>query len=117
MGEEKTKKGRRKKNSNEEYSLNTEQMKFFVDLSKDKESLSKLFEILKRANQKEYGGEITFKDIALYFIERLTQKDIEKIQELSLTEMERVERALNEYNQKNETKLGLGEFLVKKLSI
>ena len=49
MGEEKSKKGRRK-NSNEEYSLNTEQMKFFVDLSKDKESLSKLFEILKRAN-------------------------------------------------------------------
>jgi len=31
--------------------------------------------------------------------------------------MEKVERALEEHNKKNETSLTLGEFLVKKLSI
>ncbi len=48
---------------------------------------------------------------------KLTAKDLEKIQEGSLSEMERVQRFLDEHNQKNETKLTLGEFLVKKLNI
>jgi len=50
-------------------------------------------------------------------MERLSSKDVEKIQEGSLSEMEKVERALNEYNQKNGTTFSLGEFLVKKLNI
>ena len=76
-----------------------------------------IFNLLETANKKEYGREILFKDIALYGISRITNKDIEKIQELSLSEMEKVERSLDEYNKKNGTKLTLGEYLVKKLSI
>jgi hypothetical protein len=48
---------------------------------------------------------------------KLTPKDLEKIQENSLSEMERVQRALDEYNRRAEMKLSLGEFLVKKLSL
>ncbi len=73
--------------------------------------------MLSQANQKDYGREITFKDLVFAALPKLTQKDIEKIQESTLTEMEKVQRALNDYNKKNETNLSLGEFLVRKLGI
>lgn len=73
--------------------------------------------MLKTVNNKNYGKELTFKDLAVYAVPKLTTKDLEKIQEGSLSEMERVQRLLDEHNQKNEIKLSLGEFLVKKLNI
>lgn len=111
------KRGRKPKNFKEEYRINREQTKFFVDLSKEKENLEKVHQLLEAANQKTYGREITFKDLALFAFDKLSPKDREKLQESSLSEMEKVERALDDYNKKNGTQLGLGEFLVKKLSI
>lgn len=111
------KKGRKPKDYKEEYKLNKEQTKFFIDLTKDKENLSIVFELLEHANKKDHGKEVTFKDIAIFGINKITKKDIDKIQENSLTEMEKVERLLAEYNQKNGVNLDMGEFLVKKLSI
>jgi hypothetical protein len=73
--------------------------------------------LLAKSNKKDYGREVTFKDLALFGIEKLTDKDIDKIKDGSLSEMEKVEKALDEYNQKNRTTLSMGEFLVKKLSI
>lgn len=115
--EEKKKRGRRPKNQKKEFEINKEQTKFFVDLSQDKDGLSLIFDLLKRSNQKEHGKEITFKDLALFGLSKLTDKDIEKVQEGSLSEMEKVERALHEHNKKTGQNLGLGEFLTKKLGI
>jgi len=111
------KRGRKPKDYKEEYQLNRDQTKFFIDLTKDKDNLEKVFNLLESANQKEHGREITFKDITLYGIAKITNKDIDKIQENSLSEMEKVKRLLSDYNKKNGTNLDLGEFLVKKLSI
>ena len=113
----KKKRGRRPKGVKEEYEVNRNQTKFFVDLSKEKKILEKVLNLLEEANKKSYGKEITFKEVSIYSIGKLTQKDIEKIQEGSLSEMEMVERALDEYNQKASEKLSLGEFLVKQLKI
>lgn len=114
---QKKKRGRKSKNERQEYQINPEQTKFFVDLSKEKEPLEKVFDLLTKVNQKNYGREITFKDLALFGIEKITDKDLDKIKDGSLSEMEKVEKALDEYNQKHGTKLSMGEFLVKKLSI
>ena len=114
---QKKKRGRKPKNERQEYQINPEQTKFFVDLSKEKEPLEKVFDLLTKVNQKNYGREITFKDLALFGIEKITDKDLDKIKDGSLSEMEKVEKALDEYNQKHGTKLSMGEFLVKKLSI
>ena len=111
------KKGRRPKNQISEYVLNKEQSKFFVDLSSDKVELDLIFGILEKANQKDYGREIIFKDLVLFSVTKITDKDLEKIQESTLSDMEKVERALIEYNKKNNSNLTLGEFLVKRLSI
>lgn len=111
------KRGRKPKNENREYKVNTEQTKFFVDLSKDIEVLSHVHKILSEANTKEFGQEVIFKDIALYAIGKICKKDIEKIQENSLSEMEKVERSLIDYNLKNGTSLKLGEYLLKKLNL
>ncbi len=111
------KRGRKPIGYKEEYVLNKEQSKFFVDLSKEDELLKKVQELLIEANNKNYGGEITFKDMALFAIDKLCKKDIEKLKDNSLSEMEKVERSLEEYNQKNGTKLNLGEYLIKKLNL
>lgn len=118
MAQQKTEntKGKERKNS-KEVQINRKQSKFFVDLSKESEFLKSVFGLLEKANVKTYGSEILFKDLAVYAIGKLTEKDIVKVQEASMSEMEKVERALNEHNEKFKTSLSLGEFLTKKLGI
>ena len=111
------KRGRKPKNQTRETLINKEQSKFFVDLSNEQESLSLIFDFLLKCNEKNYGRPILFKDICIYAVSKLTDKDVDKIQEVSLSEMEKVQRALDDYNKKNGQKLELGEFLVKKLGI
>ncbi len=111
------KRGRRPKNQIRKYEINKDQTKFFIDLTSEKEDLNLIFDLLVKANSKKLGREILFKDLALFAVTKLTEKDIEKIQESSLTEMEKVQRALDEHNAKSGTKLSLGEFLIKKLGI
>ncbi|MBG60559.1 MAG: hypothetical protein CMJ16_08890 [Peredibacter sp.] len=113
----KKKRGRKPKNDKSKFELNPDQTKFFVDLSKDKESLNKVFELLKTTNKKDYGREITFKDIALFGIEKITSKDLEKIQESSLSKREMLERAWKDFNKKNKQNLSLDDFLLKKVGI
>jgi len=108
---------RKRENSQEEVMNEDQQYKFFVDLRHDKEVLEQILKMLKDVNNKPYGKEITFKDLAAYAVPKLLPKDLEKIQESSLNEMERVQRLLDEHNEKNKIKLSLGEFLVKKLNI
>ncbi|HAZ12509.1 MAG TPA: hypothetical protein DCY86_06945 [Bdellovibrionales bacterium] len=88
-----------------------------MDASGDKQSLDLIFDLLARCNQKPKGREIIFKDICLLALPKITDKDIERLQESSLSEMEKVQRALEEFNLNNGTNLELGEFLVKKLNI
>jgi hypothetical protein len=111
------KRGRRPKDMKSVYVVNKEQTKYFVDLSKDQKELGRVWELLSLANTKKHGGEVLFKDLAMYAISKLSNKDIEKLQENSLSEMEKVERSLDEYNSKNGTKLNLGEYLLKKLNL
>jgi hypothetical protein len=113
----KKKRGRRPKDAKFEYVLNKEQTKFFVDLSKDEKELMVVQEYLLKANNKNHGGEVLFKDIALFSIGKLTSKDIDRLQENSLSEMEKVQRSLDEYNTKNGVDLSLGEYLLKKLNL
>lgn len=109
--------GRKAKNQKKEFVVNQEQTKFFVDLSSDKDGLSLIFGLLSKCNEKDFGREILFRDLCLYAISKITDKDIEKIQETTVSDMEKVERALIEYNKKNNSNLSLGEYLVKRLSI
>ncbi len=114
---QKKKRGRRPKDAKVEYVLNKEQTKFFVDLSKDEKELRTVQDILLKVNDKKHGGEVLFKDIATFAISKLNIKDIEKLQENSLSEMEKVQRSLDEFNTKNNLKLSLGEYLLKKLNL
>jgi len=111
------KRGRKPKDQKKTYELNREQTKFFVDVSENKNESEVIFNYLLKANQKDYGRELNFKDLALYALAKLTDKDIDKLKEGSLSEMEKVQRALDLYNEKNGSVLNLGEFLTMKLGI
>jgi hypothetical protein len=96
---------------------NSEKSKFFIDVSKDNETRDLIGKLLNEANNKTYGREIILKDLMILALPKLTPKDIERIQENALTDMEKIERLLSEHNEKNKTTMSLGEFLVKKLNI
>ena len=115
--EEVKKRGRKPKNQTKEVKINKEQTKFFVDLSNEQDSLSLIFDFLLKCNEKNYGKPILFKDLCLYAVSKLTSKDVDKIKEQSLSEMEKVEIALLDHNKKTGQSLSMGEFLVKKLGI
>lgn len=100
-----------------ETQINEEQNKFFVDLSKEHAVLASIILLIREANKRTLGRVITFKDLVVYALPRLTTKDLERIQESTLSYMERVQRALDEHNQKHATNLDLGEFLVKKMNL
>ncbi|MFA6236067.1 MAG: hypothetical protein WC635_01965 [Bacteriovorax sp.] len=116
-GREEKKRGRKRKEKAREETREGMKNKFFVDFGNDQEVLALINRLLSEANNKSYGREIIFRDLVIHAIPKLNSKDIEKIQDQSLTEMERVKRLLDEHNEKNKTTLSLGEFLVKKLSI
>jgi|GEM_PF-923284 len=115
--ETKRKRGRRKNDEAKELSETKDQDKFFIDVSKSKEQKELIQGVLNQANNKNYGREIILKDLVLIALPKITSKEIERLQENSLSEMERVSRALDEYNKKADVKLTLGEFLVKKLAL
>lgn len=115
--EQKRKRGRRKKDEVQEQYEPKDQNKYFIDVSKNKDQRELIQNILNQANNKNYGREIILKDLVLIALPKITAKEIEKLQENSLSEMERVSMALDEYNKKSEVKLTLGEFLVKKLAL
>ncbi len=116
-GREEKKRGRKSKKREGEERKEGVRNKFFVDFGDDQEVLLLINRLLVEVNNKSYGREIIFRDLVIHAIPKLNSKDIEKIQDQSLTEMERVKRLLDEHNEKNKTTLSLGEFLVKKLSI
>lgn len=91
--------------------------KFRLDTSEDLSTRELIMKLLKEANNKDFGREITVQDLVFYALTKIVPKDIEKLQKGSLTEMEKVEKAVTNYNLKNQTNLTLGEFLIKKLGI
>jgi hypothetical protein len=91
--------------------------RFVIDLSKDLLIQEKIHDLLDQLNDKDFGEEITFKDLGVYIIGKVTSKDIEKLQEMSLTDQQKLKRFWKESNEKNKTKLSYEEFLVKKLNI
>jgi hypothetical protein len=94
-----------------------EKGKFFIDVSKEVETRDLIGKLLSEANNKIFGRGIILKDLIMLSLPKLTPKDIERIQETALTDMEKIERLLVEHNEKNKTAVTLGEFLVKKLNI
>jgi hypothetical protein len=116
-GREEKKRGRKRNDRVVSMVKNKGQDKFFIDLSNDKEVWEVINKLLTEANNKSYGRVINLRDLVIHAVPKLNSKDIEKIQDQSLTEMERVKKLLDEHNEKNKTTLTLGEFLVKKLNI
>lgn len=115
--EEKPKRGRKKKHEESVGEETKEQNKFFIDVSKEPENKELIQNLLSQANNKTYGREIILKDLVLTSLPKLQAKDIEKIQDESLTKMEKVQRLLDDHNKKTNSNLSLDEFLVKKLNI
>jgi len=114
---EEKKKSRKSKNDKDGFKINKEQTRFIVDLGSDVENLGKIFEQLEKANNKEYGRKISFKDLAVYGITKIKPRDIEKIQESSMTKMEKVERVFNAYKSRIGEGVTLEKLGAKKLNI
>lgn len=115
--QEEKRRGRKRKEAKENKNEDKEeykdgQDKFFIDVTKDQEAKEMVGKLLAEANNKQFGRPIILKDLVLMALPKLTSKDIEQIQNNTLTHLEKVKKQCFEYNQKNKTNLELGEYLV-----
>jgi len=109
--------GPKPKNQLREIDKIEEQRKFVADLSQEDEERRLIFEILKKANDKPQGREVTFKDLVLISMSKINEKDIAKLQELSLSKQEKLQKVVDEYNLKNGTSLSLEDYFMMKAGI
>lgn len=92
--------------------IKREQDKFFIDVGQDQSAKELINKLLADANNKTLGRPIILKDLVLFALPKLVNKDIEQVQYNVLTNLERIEKQRLEYNSKNKTHLDLGEYLV-----
>ena len=111
------KRGRKKKTEVREKINYGDQNKFIVDVTNEKESKEVIIKVLEQVNDKSFGREINVKEILLILLKKLTNKEIERLQENSLSDKEKIQQAHIEFNQKNNTNLTFDEFLIKRLGI
>lgn len=97
--------------------VSKDQKRFFVDYKGDVKGHELALSLLVQANTKEHGREVVFKDLVDHALALVTAKDVEKIKEESLSEMDKVKLLHEKYNSKHGTNLSLGEFLVERLKI
>lgn len=106
--------GPKPKSGSGDYRINEGQKKFIIDVSGDEEVRQMILGLLSKCNSKASGKEITFRELVIYSFAKVTDKDIPKLQESSLTPNEKAERVVFEYNQKHGTNLSLAEFILLK---
>ena len=94
----------------DEYVINIEQSKFFVDVSNDKESQALIIDLQQKSYNKEAGVRLSFKELCLLGLSKITDKDIKEL--LASVHRVNVQLALDEFNAKNGTKLELGKSLI-----
>ena len=104
-------------NKTKKVKVNKTRTKFFVDLSKDQECLELVNKLLEKANSKTRGEEVYLKDLVKIAIPKLTDKDIQKAQENSLSPMQRLEQVWMKSTEKAKNNLTFEEFLLKKVGV
>ena len=111
------KRGRKKKSDVREKANYQDQNKFIVDVTNDVENKEAITKALEQVNDKGFGKEINVKDILTILLPKMTAKEVERLQENSLSGKEKIQMAHVEYNKKNGTNYSFDEFLIKRLGI
>lgn len=106
--------GPKPKNEPREFKVNGDQRKFIIDVGGDDETKQMIVDLLTKCNSKSFGKEVTFRELVIYSFAKITDKDIPKLQESSLTPREKAEKVVFDYNQKHGTKLTLEEYILTK---
>jgi hypothetical protein len=87
-------------------------MKRIVMTFKDKQDDADfIFQMLLKANEKDYGNRVTPHDLLMMGVRALTDKHIEKLKECSLTSRQRTERAYAEAVKNEKYKGSLDDFM------
>ena len=80
-------------------------------------TMEKINNFLKLANHKKYGKKITLHEIISDCVENYGPKDIGRLQESSMSPMDRVKIRFDRDMEKSESKLSFEEYLAKKLGV
>ena len=91
--------------------------RFVIDRSRIPKVHALALKILTAANKKEQGREVNFEHLAALALAKVRPNDIERLKNESLTDMDKVNLKLIEYNRNNKTNLSLGQFLARELGI
>ena len=80
-------------------------------------TMEKIDGFLKLANQKKYGKSITLHEVIADCVENYERKDMARLQDSTLSPMDRVKIRFDRDMEKSESKLSFEEYLAKKLGV
>ena len=93
-------------------------MKRIVMTFKDKqEDANYIFQMLSKANEKDYGDPVTPHDLLMMGVRSLSDKHIEKLKESSLNPRQRIEKAYRDAIEKDGVNGTLDEFICSRAKI
>ena len=107
----------KRKASLEEVSNTRTKRKHWVDVRTAPDACEKLNSLLKKCNEKEFGRPVTSGDIMAVLLEKITDKDIERIREMTLRPSDKLKIAHIEFVRKNNIDISYEEFLCKQLKL
>ena len=80
-------------------------------------TMEKINRFLKSANQKKYGKSITLHEVIADCVGNYGPKDMARLQDSTLSPMDRVKIRFDRDMEKSESKLSFEEYLAKKLGV
>ena len=80
-------------------------------------SMEEITSTLDKINDKKYGSAITLHDIVADFVRNHTQKDVKRIQESSMSKMDKIKLKFEKEMAQTDKKMSFEDYIAKKLRV
>lgn len=91
--------------------------KLTLDFKDDEHGLQLLQSLLVKANDKKYGKTIEILELVKLGLSKITEEDLQGLQDKSMSKMDKIHLAHEKSNLENKTDLPFDEFLFRQLNI
>ncbi len=108
------KKGRKGRGERRVCAMDESKGKFIVSFRGQPEVAKIINEALARANDKSFGRKVDFTDLVKIIFRKITDRDIQKLQEMSLNRTQKIELMVKKYNETHDLNLSVQDYVLHK---
>ncbi len=108
------KKGRKAREERRVGAVDESKGKFIVSFRGQPETAKIINEALARANDKSFGRKVEFTDLVKILFRKINDRDIQKLQEMSLNRTQKIELMVRKYNETHGLNLSVQDYVLHK---